>query len=173
MLLSGRDITKWRYSWLVVFILTPIEATGPSMEVGLNLGNFSFFCSLKLVSAIFYFCTTWWSFKNHEKCFLFHLKSSFRSRDIQIFVFPSPSIFLPAGHCFRRWIKINLGYYDVINCLNKNLITHFVWYLEKEKRYDIEALSLDRVLNKEDVMEKSCRKFAPEASPRPLFHFVK
>ena len=22
--------------------------------------------------------------------------------------------------------------YDVINCLNKNLITHFVWYLEKE-----------------------------------------
>ena len=26
-------------------------------------------------------------FKNYEKCFLFHIKSSFRSRDIQIFVF--------------------------------------------------------------------------------------
>ena len=25
-------------------------------------------------------------FKNYEKCFLFHLKSSFRSRDIQMFV---------------------------------------------------------------------------------------
>ena len=39
--------------------------------------------------------------------------------------------------------------YDVINCLNKNLITHFVWYLEKEKRYEIETLSIYRVLNKE------------------------
>ena len=26
--------------------------------------------------------------KNYEKCFLFHLKTSFRSQDIQIFVFP-------------------------------------------------------------------------------------
>ena len=30
--------------------------------------------------------------------------------------------------------------YDIIN-----LITHFVLYLEKEKRYDIETLSFDRV----------------------------
>ena len=27
-------------------------------------------------------------------------------------------------------------------------MTHFVWYLEKEKRYDIETLLNDRVLNK-------------------------
>ena len=33
-----------------------------------------------------------------EKCFLFHLKSSFRSRDIQIFVFPSFPLFLPVSH---------------------------------------------------------------------------
>ena len=49
-----------------------------------------------------------------------------------------------------------------INCLNKILITHFVWYLEKEKRYDIETLSIDRVLNKEyfygKVMQKMCNK---------------
>ena len=30
----------------------------------------------------FYFFAKWWPFKNYEKCFLFHLKSSFRSRDI-------------------------------------------------------------------------------------------
>ena len=137
MLLSGREITEVEIFLTIVFILTPTEAIGPSMEVGLNLGNFSFFCSLKLVSTIFYFCTTWWSFKNHEKCFLFHLKSSFRSRDIQIFVFPSTPLFLPVGLCIRGWSKINLKFYDVIVCLNKNLITHFVWHLEKEKTHDI------------------------------------
>ena len=30
---------------------------------------------------------TQWPFKNYEKCDLFHLKSSFHSQDIQIFVF--------------------------------------------------------------------------------------
>ena len=34
----------------------------------------------------FYFFTKRYPFKNCEKCFLFHLKSSFRSRDIQFFV---------------------------------------------------------------------------------------
>ena len=34
----------------------------------------------------FYFFTNWWPLKNYEKCFLFHLKTSFCSRDIQIFV---------------------------------------------------------------------------------------
>ena len=42
--------------------------------------------TLKLVSAIFYQIFIFFTFKNYEKCFLFHLKSSFRSRDIQIFV---------------------------------------------------------------------------------------
>ena len=34
----------------------------------------------------FYFFIKWEAFKNHEKRILFHLKSSFRSRDIQISV---------------------------------------------------------------------------------------
>ena len=46
-----------------------------------------------------------------------------------IFVFSS---FLPVGHCIRRWSKIKLKANDIINCLNKNLITHFVWYLRKK-----------------------------------------
>ena len=78
------------------------------------------------------------------KCFLLHLKSSFGSQDIQIFVFPSSSHFLSVRHGFRAWSKIN----EVINCLNKNL-TQFVWYLEKEKSYDIETFSIDSVLLKE------------------------
>ena len=87
--------------------------------------------------------------KTMKNVFLFHRKSSFRSRDFRFFVSPLSSLFLPVSHCFRGWSKINLKVYDIINCLNKNLITHFVWYLGKEKRCDIETLSIDRVLSKE------------------------
>ena len=43
---------------------------------------------------------------------------------------------------------------------------------EREKGYDIEILPIDRALNKEHLwkkyIEKSCRKCALKASPRPL-----
>ena len=117
--------------------------------------------SLKLVSTIFYqifLFTKWEPFKKYEKCFLFHLKSSFCSWDIQIFVFsPTPYSF-PVSHCFRGWSKENLKTFDFINCLNKNLITHFVWYLEKKRMCDIETLSIDRELNKEHFDEKIMQK---------------
>ena len=74
---------------------------------------------------------------HYEKCFLFHLKSSFCSRDI-FCITNFPSIF-PASHWLRGWFKINLKVYEVSICLNKNLITHFVSYLENEKRYEIET----------------------------------
>ena len=44
----------------------------------------------------FYFFTEWSPFKNCEKCFLFHLQSSFHSRDIQIVV-----IFSHPFHTFQ------------------------------------------------------------------------
>ena len=53
--------------------------------------------------------------------------------------------FFPDSYCLREWLKINLNIYDIISCLNKNLIQHFVRYLEKEKGYDVETLSIDRV----------------------------
>ena len=92
---------------------------------------------------------------------VFHLKSSFRSRDIQVLVFPSSPLFLFLWfpfHCFRAWSMINVKVYDVINCLNKNLITHFVWYLEKEIRCDIGTLSIDRVLNTEHFYGRIMQK---------------
>ena len=97
------------------------------------------------------------------KMFLFHLKNFFHSQDIQNFVFPSSPLFLPVSNCFRDWSKINLKVYDVINWLNKNLITHFVWYLKKEKIYDIETLSIDRVLNKEHFNGKIMHKMCAES----------
>ena len=115
-----------------------------------------------LFSSNFYFFTKWWSFKNYEKRFLFHLKSSFHSREIQFFVFLSFPLFLSVGHCFGGWSKINLKVQDVINCLNKNSITHFVWYSGKKKMYDIQTLSIDGVSDKEHfywkIMQKMCSK---------------
>ena len=126
----------------------------------------NFFCRFKACVRYFlsnfYFSPNDSPSKTTKNIFLFHLKSSFRSRDIQIFVFLSSPLFAPVSHCFRGWSEINLKVNDVINYLNKNLVTHFVWYLEKEKRYDIETLSIDRVLNKEHfhekVMQKMCTK---------------
>ena len=110
----------------------------------------------------FYFSPNDSPSKTIKKCFLFHLKDSFRSRDIHFFLYLSSPLFLPASHSFRGGSKISLKVYDVINCLNKNLRTHFVRYLEKEKRYDIETFFIDRVLNKEHfyrkIMQKICTK---------------
>ena len=98
--------------------------------------------------------------KKYEK--IFHLKSSFCTRDIQVFVFLSSPLFLPVSHCFRGWSKKNLKVYDVINCISKNLITHFVWYLKKEIGCDTEILSIIRASNKEHfygkIIQKMCTK---------------
>ena len=108
--------------------------------------------SLKLVSTIFYQI-----FISHQMIALQKLRqmlfislkklfSFSRYSNFYISIFPSFSLWQPL---FRGWSKINLKVYDVINWQYTNLITHFVWYLKKEKRYDIETLSIDRVLNKE------------------------
>ena len=126
----------------------------------------NFFClDLKLVSAIFYHVYIFhqsialqklWKmfFISSAKLFLFSRYSNFC-----IFVFHSS---LPCSHCLRDWSKKSLKIYDVINGLSKDLITHFVWYHEKEIRCGIETLSIDRELNKEHfhgkIMHKTCTK---------------
>ena len=123
------------------------------------IGNY-----LKLVSIIFYrICISHQmiALPNLWKIFFISFQKLFslsRYSDFCIFMFP---LFPTISKCFRGWSKINLKVYDVINCLNKNL-THFVWCLEKEKRYDIQNFSIDRLLNKEyfsgKVMRKMCTK---------------
>ena len=68
----------------------------------------------------------------------FHLKNCFCSQDIQIFIF-LPSLFSLLAS-FRGRLKINFKAFMMSP--NKNLMPHFVWYLEKEKRYDIETWSV-------------------------------
>ena len=81
---------------------------------------------LKLVPAIFYqifISDQMIALEQLWKMSFISLKSPFCSWDIQMFVFPSSPLFPPVSHCFRAWRKINLKVYDIINCLNENLIT--------------------------------------------------
>ena len=82
-------------------------------------------------------------------------------------------LFLLVSHCFRAWSKINLKVYDDINCLNKNLITRFVWYLENEERYDIVTMSIDRVLNRKHFYGKVMQKICTKSWSQTPFYFAK
>ena len=92
---------------------------------------------LKLVSAIYirflFFHQMIPLQKLWKILFLFHEKSSFRSRDNQVFVFLSFPLFLPVGYCFKVWSKINLKVYDAINCLNNNSI-HILFDILRKKQ---------------------------------------
>ena len=68
--------------------------------------------------------------------YLFHLKIFFffHSQDIQIYIFLSSLLFLQP--LLEKMIEIP-KVYDIMNWLNKNLRTCFVWYIEKESKCDI------------------------------------
>ena len=116
---------------------------------------------LKVVLAIFYQL-----FISHQRIALQKLLKMFFISSKKLFSFSRYAIFcisvfpffLSVSHCFRGWSKINIKVCDIINCLNKNLITHFVWYLKKEKGYDIETLSIDIVLNEKHFYSKIIQK---------------
>ena len=59
-------------------------------------------------SSNFYFSPNDSPSKTMKNIFLFHLKSSFHSRDIQIFVYSSSPLFFPVIHYFRGLFKKNL-----------------------------------------------------------------
>ena len=103
--------------------------------------------------------------KNYEKCFLFHKKALLVLEIIKFFYFRPSLFFLPVGHCFRGRSKINLKVYDAISCLNKNSITYFVCYLEKEKRYDTKTLSIDGVSNKTFLWKNHAENMQQEIVP--------
>ena len=99
-------------------------------------------------------------------------RTFFYSEYIQIFVFLSSLLFPLVSHCSRRRLKINLKIHDIINRLNKKLKTHVIWYLEKERRSDIETWWIDRVLNKEHLIENVCRKCAQKIDSDPFLILV-
>ena len=157
-------VGQWTKFWLVGGL--PFSATGGMVEFPQQGKPWSLdFSYLKLVSAIFYHFFIFhqmialqklWKmfFSSSKKLFSFSRYSNFR--------FSSSPLFSPVSHCFRDWFQKNRKVYDVILSLNKNLITRFLWYLEKEIRCDIDTLSIDGILNMEHfyvkIMQKMCTK---------------
>ena len=109
-----------------------------------------------------------------KKIEAFHLKSLFRSQGIQISVSASCPVLRSVSHYSRKWSKINLKVYGIINYLNKNS-KHILFAILRRKLVLI--LKLGQLIDYYEVrnisMEKVCRKYLPKASPRPLFNFVK
>ena len=103
---------------------------------------------LKLVSAIFYqifYFNQMIAPQKLWKMFFISSKKLFpllRSSNFCI------SIFSPYQPLLRRLIQDKSWSLWHHQLYKKNLITHFAWYLGKEKRNDIETLSINRVLNK-------------------------
>ena len=93
------------------------------------------------------------SFFRQENAFYFMWKALLVLEMFKFLYFCFP-FFFPVSHWLRGWSKINLKVYDVSNILSKILITHLVWHLEKDKRYDIKILSIDRVLRQEHFYGK-------------------
>ena len=123
--------------------------------------------SLKLVSAILYQTFIFYQMVALQKlCFYFIQKALLVLRYSDFLFWPSP-LFFHVSHCFRGWSKKNLKVYVVINCLNNNLITHFVWYLEKEITCDIGTLSIVREI-RNIFMNKSHKKWNQKLGPDPI-----
>ena len=122
----------------------------------------------KLVSAIFYQIFIFHQIVALQKLWkMFFISSKklfsfLRYSNFCIFIFLS--FFSLSAIALEVDLRKIFKVYDTINCLNKNLITYFVWYIEKEKRCDIETLP---------ITKKSCRKCTPKATLKPLFNFAK
>ena len=128
---------------------------------------------LKLFFKKFIFCQMI-VFQKLWKIFFISSKNLFsfsRYSNFCIFAFP---YFSPCQSLLESLIQYKDS--DFVNCLNKNLIIHFVWYLEKEKRYDTEPLATvlnNTVLNKKHFYGKIMEKMYTKSSRWPLFYFGK
>ena len=61
------------------------------------------------------------------------LWNSFGSQDVKFFVLSPSPLFFPGNYCFRTWSKINAKVHDVINCLNKSIVTNCLKSCEERK----------------------------------------
>ena len=125
---------------------------------------------LKLLSAIVYRIFIYHQMiafqkKKKKKRKIFFISSKnlfFRCRDIHVFIFSSSPLFFPVSIALVTDLRKILKVYDAINCISKNLLTHFVWYLKKEIGCDIEILAILRVSNKEHfygkIIQEMCTK---------------
>ena len=115
-----------------------------------------------------YYFVHWKPFKNYEKWFLFHLKSSFCSQDIQVFVMT----FWP---CMRKGLirKIRLISKFMTSQQGYETITiHILPKISRSKGNQTTKYGQSIEYNKRNTfLQNLCRKWGRETSSRPRFVF--
>ena len=111
----------------------------------------------------------WKSFKSNEKCFLFHIKSSSRFQDIQVFITTFWS-------CSKNGLikKINFKIHDVTTWFTNNCNAHILINISQNKGNQTKKSGQLIEYNKRNIfLQKLCEKWGRETSSRPLFVFTK
>ena len=107
-------------SWLLSFRL--------KKQTSKNVADTTFKACFCYFLSNFYFSINDSLSKTMKKVFYFIWKALFILEIFNFLLLPSSPLFLPISHCSWGWSKINLKVYDIMNCLNKNLIAQFLWY---------------------------------------------
>ena len=110
----------------------------------------------------------WMPFKNDEKCFLFHLKSSFRSQDILVF---GTTFWSCRKNCLIRKIRSTSKFMTSQPGLQAIAIQVLPNTLQS---IDNQTTKFDQLIvhNKKNIfLQKWCLKWGRETSSRPLFNF--
>ena len=129
----------------------------------LNLIKFGLSPSRKLC-----YLLHWKPFKNHEKCFLFHLKSSFRYQDILVFV---TTFWSCRKNGLIRKIRLTSKFMTSQPGL-QTIPIHILPNISQSK--DNQTMRFGQLIeyNKRNIfLLKSCGKWGRETRSRPLFIF--
>ena len=99
--------------------------------------------------------------------YFYFFANDYKKDKILNFLYFCHPFFFPFSHCFIGWSKINLKVYGIINCLNKNLMTHCwypVWYLDN--MFDILRRKKGMALKLCQLIESWIRNIFTEKSSR-------
>ena len=123
-------------------------------------------------SNFFFHLLDWKPFKNDGKCFLFHLKSSFRSQDIKVFV---TTFWSCRKNDLIRKIKTRLTSKFMTSQPGLQTITIHIIPNVSQSKYN-QTMKFGHLIdyNKRNIfLQKLYEKSGRETSSRPLFIFLK
>ena len=112
-----------------------------------------------------FYLLQWKAFQKDEKCFLFHLKNSFRFQDIYIFVL--------AFHSTRNNLirKVNFKIYHVTAWLTNNYNTPLPNISQSKDNQTMKFGQFIEYSMRNNFLQKSCIKWGRKTIPSPLMVF--
>ena len=115
-----------------------------------------------------FYLLQWKPFKNDKKCFLFHLKSSFRSQDILHFV---TTFWSCKKNGLIRKIRLTLKFMTSQSGLQTIAMPMLPNISQSKDNQTMKFVQLIEYNKRKIFLQKLCRKWGKETSSRPLFIF--